>query len=440
MKFKFYLVDLFRHTNVKRDYDFLMESQYWSHKNILEYQLKKLKLLVHHAYNNTRYYKSVFDSIRLKPEDIRSLEDMNYIPILTKQVVKENGSDLLAQNNSYGKWPKSTGGSTGSPLRYYLSSDTLSMDTANRFRAWSEAGYKLGDKIIYLGGPSLIGKKDYKRNIYYKLYNFKPISSFEMNETNLAHYIKLIKSSSAKIMFAYASSAKLLADYVLANRISDIGLKAIFTTAEVLFPAHKEKIKEAFRCEVFNFYGANDGGIAAFECSEHNGLHQVSERAILEIIDENNHHVAVGEEGNIITTDLTNYTMPFIRYKVEDRASMFMDSCKCGRNLPLISEIKGRISDFIIGLHGEKVHGEFFSHLFSQYNWIEEFQIVQRNLQEIKIILKTNRTEHHSDNLLIQSILKHKFKSMQVNLNYVQNIEKTAGGKYKFIISEIGNS
>lgn len=237
-------------------------------------------------------------------------------------------------------------------------------------------------------------------------------------------------------MHAYASSAYLLAKYLEYNDIKDISFEAVFTSAEPLYPKYRYTIKKIFSCEVFDLYGANDGGGYAFECEEHNGLHCVSERAFIEVLKEDGTMTDDGEIGEIVSTDLLNYAMPFIRYKVEDNAILDPNPCKCGRRLPLLKKIQGRSHDFVTSKNGQKVHGEYFAHLIRGIDWIAQFQVVQETPVVLSIFLKPDRQPSNSQIKRVKDLLQSKFNGMNIRVNLTDSVHATKGGKFKYIINK----
>src|SRR5690606_7341950 len=155
-------------------------------------------------------------------------------------------------------------------------------------------------------------------------------------------------------------------EYIENNKFTKI-LKptAIITTAEVLSESDRAVIERVFGCKVFNEYGCGEVGTIAHECKFGN-LHVNSENVIVEIVDDHGEGVAIGEVGEIVVTDLVNYSMPLIRYKIKDFGAFGSDCCECGVGLPIIKEIFGREYDYLVNDIGEKFHGEFFLYIVEE--------------------------------------------------------------------------
>ncbi len=422
----------------------LEETQWWSPEQLEELQNEKLRALIKHAYENVPYYHRIFEESGLAAKDIQTVDDLSKLPILTNNDIRENFQDLMAKD--FNKWKPflaATSGSTGKPLKYYVTMDVASVNWAGVFRAWGWAGYKVGDKRATLGGSSLVPNKPPKfiervrrlgeRNLC--------LSAFDMSEQRMALYVNKLQRYKPRFIYGYASAIYFLASYLKEKGINDIQPKAIFTTAEMLLPNYREKIEQQFACKIFDQYGSYDGGAQASECPTHNGYHISSEKVMMEFVDEDKKPVIPGYPGEIVVTDLHNYAMPFIRYAVGDRGIYLKEQCICGRGLPLMKSIEGRISDLIITPEGKNIHGEFFSHIFWQMTCFKQFQVVQESLD--KLIIKVipypavEQSKLYEEVQMISEIVHMRTGIMKITIEQVDNIPTTEAGKQKFIVTKV---
>jgi phenylacetate-CoA ligase len=198
----------------------------------------------------------------------------------------------------------------------------------------------------------------------------------------------------------------------------------------------RKNIENVFSCEVYDGYGLNDGGISAYECPEHNGLHIDTERSIMEIVDDDGTQIEDGI-GKIVATSLYNYAMPFIRYDTGDMGHIISDECGCGRGSKLLKEVIGRSVDILQTPEGKAVHGWFLLYIFWETHGIKEFQVVQEHLNKltIKIIPEADFDEKNLNT--IKWYISKKSTEWNVDFKIVNEIERTKAGKYKFIISEL---
>ncbi|MGB9939702.1 phenylacetate--CoA ligase family protein [Methanosarcina sp.] len=421
-------------------YQSLRQSQWKPYYDQKELQEKQLRNMINFAYETVPYYHKLFKQLKLEPSDIKKVEDLEKLPILTKDIIKKNWEDFKPVNldsMKYSVFP--TGGSTGAPFRFRLLRYDRFLAGAMLYRGWGYADYGLGDRMVLLGGASLdvgidsfiiTGAHEMSRNI-------RKLSSFDMSTEDMRRYAKVINSFKPRFIRGYASSINFFSSFVDQEKVEINAPRAIFTTAEKLMPHMRKNIEDVFGPEVYDTYGMNDGGISAFECSEHNGLHIDTERSIMEVVDNSNLQMETGV-GGILATSLHNYAMPFIRYDTGDIGHIINDTCGCGRSSKLLKEVIGRQQEMLQTPEGKFVHGEFFVYIFKKINGVTEFQVIQKKLENITInmVLETDFDENQLDT--IREIVKRKSDGWEVEFKYVDKIERTGyAGKYKFVKSEL---
>ncbi|WP_129597791.1 phenylacetate--CoA ligase family protein [Methanohalophilus profundi] len=419
-------------------YKRLLANQWQSYAQQKESQEMQLRKMVDFVWENVPYYHRLFRELGIGPEDIRLVEDLEKLPILTKDIIKENWEDFKPKNLEKMKYyTNSTGGSTGEPFKYRLQKYDRFLSGALLYRGWGYAGYELGDKMVFLAGSSLdvgtepiISKKAHEISR-----NVKKLSSFDMGSDDIQSYVKTINSFKPKFLRGYASAINLFANYVAENDLDIHQMDGVFTSAEKLFPVMRRNIKSAFNCDVYDGYGLNDGGIGAYECPEHNGLHIDTERSIMEIVNKDGTQLNEGV-GEVLATSLNNYAMPFIRYDTGDMGHLLEDQCSCGRGSKLLKEILGRSIDILITPEGKQVHGWFFIYMFWEYSkGIKEYQVVQKSLENIVIKIVPEDDFDEKQLNMIKSVVHSKSHGWNVEFKYVDYIEKTNAGKHKFIIN-----
>lgn len=431
------LVDHLRNTDALRLHREYLDSQWLPPETIARAQQEGLRRLLEHASRHVPYYREYFRENGLDPADFRSPADLRRLPIVDKQVIKARPKDFLAENMAeFQPHRKSTGGSSGDTLAYYLDRRSRSAHWASMYRAWSVGGWQPGDAMVHLGGTSILpSAQSLKRWLYVRLNNWTPFSAFEISEENMDRWLERMRRSGVRFMYGYASSVYLLARRALDRNFRDVRLRAVFTSAEPLYPACREAIERAFSCVALDTYGANDGGGFAFDCGHGRGLHCVSERAVLEIVTDDGAPAAEGEAGDILSTDLLNYAMPFIRYRVGDVAAVSGESCPCGRGLPLLRSIQGRSHDYVATPTGERVHGEYFAHLVRGLEWVRQFCVVQESPEELVFNLKTGADRPERGLQAIQDVLERKFPGMRVRVVLTETMPQAASGKHRFVIN-----
>jgi len=421
-------------------YQNLRQSQWKPYYDQKELQEKYLRNMIDFAYETVPYYHKLFNQLKLKPSDIKTVEDLEKLPILNKEIIKNNWEDFKPVNldsMKYSVFP--TGGSTGAPFRFRLLKYDRFLSGAMLYRGWGYADYELGDRMVLLGGASLdVGIDSFIVTEAHQISrNIRKLSSFDMGIEDMRRYVKVINSFKPKFIRGYASSINFFSSFIDQEKIEINLPRAIFTTAEKLMPHMRKNIENVVGREVYDTYGMNDGGISAFECPEHNGLHIDTERSIMEVVDSNNLQLENGV-GSILATSLHNYAMPFIRYDTGDIGHIINDTCGCGRGSKLLKEVIGRQQEMLKTPEGKFVHGEFFVYIFKKIDGVTEFQVIQKRLEHIIInmVLEKNFDEKQLDT--IREIVKRKSEGWEVEFRYVDKIERTNyAGKYKFVVSEL---
>lgn len=424
-----------------------MNDQWKSYEELKKEQEEQLRHIISYSYRYVPFYHKLFDSLNLEPADINVIEDLEKLPILTKSDINNHWDDfkptILDRINYY---RRSTGGSTGTPFNYRITRFERFLDGATIYKGWSFAGYQLGDRMVFLGGSSIgIGDTHalyttVQKKFHEYIRNIRMLSSFDMGEKDMEKYVKIIKSFRPCYIYGYASSIYFLSNWIEKHGVDICGIKGIFTTSEKLYPHMRAQIEDVFGCDVYNTYGLNDGGVHAFECREHKGLHIPTERSIMEVVNENGEQLTNGD-GKILATSLYNYSMPFIRYDTGDLGTITDQACSCGRGYKLLKDVVGRSVDIFVTPDGTNIHGWFFLYVFWKYSkGIKEYQVVQEKLD--KIVIRIVRDESVNDIQLdkIRETIMEKSKEWVVEFKFVESIDRTKSGKYKFIINELNKN
>jgi len=416
-------------------------TQYMSSSEMKGLQWSLLENLLKHAYDNTFFYRQRFRSAGLRPGQIKDPDDLLALPILSKEDIQQNIEGLIAT----GLYPNTliedyTGGSTGKPLKFYYNEERSQRRAASRIRHNRWSGWDIGEKMAVLwGAPSDIADRSFKKKVKNLILNRTvSLDSFDMTEENMEAYTAFMEKYRPAAILAYANSIYLYARF-LKERSHSIHPKGIICSAETLTPEKRSLIESVFNCKAFDRYGSREVGLIASECECHRGMHINAENIYLEVINASGKHADEGEVGKVIVTDLHNYSMPFIRYEIGDMAVASYAECECGRGLPLVSNIEGRVSDFIVTPSGRMVHGEYFTHLFYGIDGVMQFQLIQEDIRGVYIDVVPG--EGYSQETIEKIKAKARDylgKDMRVEVRKVKSIPKTATGKYRFTISRIG--
>ncbi len=320
--------------NIRTD---LEASQWKPAHDIAQVQRERLQKLLTHAYQNVPFYRRRMNAAGLRPDEIRTPEDFQRLPILSKADVQENLHDLAARNIARASLIcDSTGGSTGEPLCFYRD-DVASLwieEACARFRNW--IGYTHGDKLALIWGalrdvPSTPPPHE------------RWLNSFDYASEGIERFIRELVEWQPRAIRAYPSAAAMVSNFVRNARIPAPRPSAVECSAEKMWPEHRRLIEEVFDCPVFDMYGSREVPALACECEFHSGLHVFSDIRLVEVV-RNGLPARPSEEGAIVVTDLLNYGMPLIRYEIGDVGAWAEGPCACGRAFPRLREITGRVN------------------------------------------------------------------------------------------------
>lgn len=420
-------------------YKKLVRNQWRSYDELKHNQEKRLRHLIEFVYENVPYYRNLFKSLDLLPRDVRAIEDLEKLPILTKDIIKEHWEDFKPVNlSSIKHYNWATGGSTGTPMQYRISKNDRFLGGAILYRGWGYGGFELGDKMAILAGSSLdVGTKSFLTTKVHEIArNIRKLSSFDMGEPEMREYADVLGSFKPRFINGYASSIYFFARWLEENQISVSSPKGVFTTAEKLFPHMRKTIGSVFDCDVYDTYGLNDSGVSAFECPEHAGLHIDTERSIMEVVDGDGLAIEQGE-GQILATSLHNYAMPFIRYATGDEGFLLDEPCACGRGYPLLKEVLGRQQEMLITPEGKHIHGSFFSIAIKEIPHVKEFQIRQTAVDRLEFSIVPESDFDEADLERVREAIKLRSLGWRVDFKLVDAIDRTPAGKYKFVINEV---
>ncbi|MCA9596602.1 MAG: glycosyltransferase [Myxococcales bacterium] len=430
--------------DVERYYELLRKTQWLSPTHLRDLQDEKLRRLVRHAYRNVPYYRHRMREAGIRPEDIRGQADLYKLPFLTKQDVRDHVYfDILSENHDKDEVLRiTTSGSTGEPFVCFADRAQLEFRWSATLRSQEWTGYEFGDPSVRLWHQTLGMSKSQalKEQLDAKLSRRKFIPVFEMSDDKLDEMVREIADWKPVLMDGYAEALDFLAHYLKTKGNVDVRPRALMSSAQTLPETSRKLIEEAFGCKVFDKYGSREFSGIAYECEAHTGHHIVGEGYIVEIL-RDGEPARPGEVGEVVVTDLNNFCLPFIRYRIGDLA-VAMDpdfECPCGRGLPLLGSIEGRVQSIIQGTDRRYVPGTFFAHYLKEFDHaIQRFQVVQE--REGAMTFRVVKGGRYSDDAL-QEILatfrEYLGSDMQIDVEFVENIDMVRTGKRLASVSRL---
>jgi len=361
-------------------------TQFWSPDRIRDLQWSRLRRLIRFAVENCAFYNRRFREAGLSPEDLRTPKDLLRIPVLTKDEIRQHDADLMPVGlppNSF--VPNFTGGSSGAPLRFNVSRRRWASRKAMTHRHDRWCGIDIGATVGQLWGHPT-ERSGLSRSEQLRQSLLEPsvrLNTFDGREENIEEFLEGLRRHKVTHLLAYARSLRLLVEYLVSHLKSVPDLEAAVTTAESLTTEERATIERVLGCPTFDRYGCREFSVVASQCEARDGLHIAAETLLVEFV-VGDRHAEPGEPGAIVVTDLLNEATPFIRYLIGDVGTPMEGTCACGRGLPRMQMVAGRITDFIHTPDGRWISGVAVNtYLISQIPGIRQAQIVQQRCDHL---------------------------------------------------------
>lgn len=413
---------------------FLRESQWWAPDKYEEHQNGKLQLLIQHAYESCQYYRSKFDEFGISPNSICSPADLQIFPVLHKEDVRKEVKKMVST-----RYPietlqiAKTGGSTGVPLAVYVDKKCVELRNAAAIRANEWSGWSLGEPIAAIWGnpPGKGSIRNRIRNTLKDRYIY--LDTMRLNEKSVEAFLREWRHTQPGLLYGHAHSLFLLAEYLL-DLGENLVVNGIVSTSMMLLDSERKVIEKAFGVSVTNRYGCEEVSLIGCECELHCGMHLNSEYKIVEFLNEDGQPCMPGENGRIVVTDLTNFSMPMIRYEVGDWGVPSNRTCPCGRGAPLMEALTGRVADFLVASDGSKVAGiSLIENSLTKYRGIKQMQLIQDKRFHLKIkIVATSGYSREIERQLGDEFRQHLGDCFEVHFELVPQIPQEISGKYRF--------
>jgi phenylacetate-CoA ligase len=433
------LYDRLKNTTIREYFSFYKQTLNWSSDRIKEYQLIKLTKLITHAYSNIPYYRKLFDDNNISPEIIKDYENFKKVPYLLRDDIKNNLKELTPiDTNLKHVYRGSSSGSTGKPINYYIDNNSLSAGRAAMYVGWSFAGWNLGDKGLHIWGNPRVVKEQWKKTssiikeIIFNHYKYPAYKLTDYGQFN--ELIRLIKSGKYTFIDGYTTAIYLLANYVKENNLTLNKFGDVLTTAETLQDYQRVIIEETLG-PVYDGYGCSEIEGVANQCIICKNYHIIDPHVIVEY---ENSIEGQDESKEIVVTELDNYIMPFIRYKIGDMAIKTNNNCEI--NFSSLKKITGRSSDIIrLPGGGNLVVSSFFGAALMRKmgDNIKQYQIVKTRPDKLIVKLSVNDSFKNEDrNQINRYIDEYLQDKIQYEVQIVDRIDISATGKYKLLIDE----
>jgi phenylacetate-CoA ligase len=409
-------------------------------------QLAALRRLLRHAYASVPLYRARFDSVGLRPEAVREIADLARLPLLTRTEAQATAAERSATAPPLPTIMKSTGGTTGEPLRFGYDADSEYWRQATKLRAYGWAGYRTGCRSLhYWGLPATParGSARLKIAIDRALKRERYVDCTLRSDEDHADVVRVIREERPEIILCYTQAGAALARYIVRNGARAWGTIPLLCGAERLFAADRAVLEDAFGKAVFETYGCREVMLIGSECEAHDGLHVSVENLVVEVVvreKDRTRAARPGEIGEVVITDLHNLGMPFIRYANGDLATVGRaERCACGRSLPRIAAVEGRVAETLRDADGNPVSGLLFNLIFTPLaDAVRQFQAVQHRDGSVTLKLSPLRPLDDGALSLVRDTCTKYLKGTPVRTEIVGDIPIGKNGKRQVVIVERG--
>lgn len=415
------------------------DSQWWSAERLESHRVERLRSLLQSAGKHVPYYRDCFARQGFEAQSVSSLADLQRLPFLTKAIIRAEG-ERMKSDVAQGLTRFNTGGSSGEPLIFFIGRKRVSHDVAAKWRATRWWGVDIGDpEVVVWGSPIELGTQDRVRALRDKVMRTELLPAFEMSEARLDAFVEQIRAARPKMLFGYPSAISLIAGHAGKRGVAldRLGVKVVFVTSERLYDHQRDVISEAFGCPVANGYGSRDAGFIAHQCPA-GGMHITAEDVIVEIVDEQGRVQPPGVAGEVVVTHLATSDFPFVRYRTGDVAALGSDACGCGRGLPLLTEIQGRSTDFVVAADGTVMHGLALIYVLRDLPSVGAFKIVQESLALTRVQVVAAGEFGAADEQAIRKGLQARLGAgVGIEIERVARIVPEKSGKHRYVVSRV---
>lgn len=424
------LAEKIKGTNATYWYKKIQIMKSWSKEEVRDWQETKLRDFIRHAYEHTVYYRNLFDSLGLKPEDIQHAEDLKKLPIITKDIIRTHYDELVADDIATMKYRENkTGGTTGNPMRFLCNEDVWGYVTAAKIDGWKQIGYRYGDKFAALGSSSILNlKPSLARRIYDNIRCEYGYNSLSLSDEKCAVYLEDMRKKGIYYVYGYASAVYILAKYAKDHNVDVSFVRGAYTTSENLTDVYRKTIEETFHCRVMDTYGARDAGVTAYEVVPRK--YPLCYCVIPEIVDE-----ISPDTGTFLSTCFLNNAFPLIRYDFGDVVTMIKDDPEF--NTPVLTKIIGRKSDVLRLDNGNVLTSPGFTILMNKFDVVAyDIQKISGTEVKMKVHPVKNKWNKQQEERLTNEMQKLVGDGCYFSIEYVDHFEEGKNGKRRYFMND----
>jgi phenylacetate-CoA ligase len=417
----------------------LEASQWWTPQAIERDRDHRLRAFMCRIGSTVPHYRDLFAARGFDPAAMARAADLRALPLLSKADIRADPQRFIAQ--PHGPLTRyNTGGSSGEPLIFYMGRGRKSHDVAAKWRATRWWEVDIGDpELVVWGSPIELGAQDRVRRLRDAVLRSRLLPAFEMSPANIEQFIRVIRARRPAMLFGYPSSLSLIAGHAqrLGVRLDDLGIRVAFVTSERLYDDQRASIERVLGCPVANGYGARDAGFIAHQCPA-GSLHISAEDIVVETVRADGSPTAAGEAGEIVVTHLATEDFPFVRYRTGDVGILSQEPCTCGRGLPVLKEVQGRSTDFVVAKDGTVMHGLALIYTLRDLPGVLRFKIEQMSLDETRVrVVADEAFTAAAEQRIVRDFMARLGDGVRVVVERVDALESETSGKFRYVLSHV---
>ena len=414
----------------------LLFGPHWDRKKILEYQSRRLRSLVRYAYRSVPFYRKLFQSHGIEPEDVQYLEDIAKLPVTTRHDLQSfSEEDLWAQGLRRGTIvDKSTGGSTGEPLRVKRTKAEEWLLTAFRLRSLLLYGFRPGQSMASVHHLTETSRPFSTHGFPLRLLFPGLVIHCHLDPETIG---RLIAADKPRVLGGLPDILDRMIEKMGEEELKKVRPSFLITGADILGPEARRRLSSRFKAPVYDRYSAIECRLIASSCPKNEVLYHICEESVLAEVIKDGKPVAPGGEGEILITSLHSYAMPFIRYKLGDLVRLGSAPCSCGTPYKTLSDVRGRIEDRFFKPDGSEMHVAVIDQPLREVApWIRRYCVVQKRSGLILIEAVAEKSPEKEEILKASQRISETIEGIPVSIELKEDLPPAESGKFRLYRSE----
>jgi phenylacetate-CoA ligase len=398
-----------------------------------------LSKTVAHAFQKVPFYRRLYESAGLNPGAIVDAGSLSKLPTVTREDFKRTS---LQQRTAMDVDVNScvqhtTSGSTGEPITVLNDRHWTAYEEALKLRSLWAYGVRPSDRVCRITSVHTGSKAS--RNLADEVGLWAVVRRRFSRQvplaTDISDHINFVSFWKPDVVIAQPSHFRALVRFS-EEQHCELTFKIVLTQGEMLEGSTRRLIQDEFNANVFDTYGTEETGYLAWECPTHAGYHINVDSSVIEFLRDGKpvkHH----EEGEVHVTSFHRMATPSIRYFTGDIATPSDENCPCGRGLPLMKNIQGRIEDFLLTPDGHYLSPHTVSSYLQHVPGVEQYKVIQENDFSVKVLVKAKKEEADAVLSMVQEHCNKLFGQMSFDIELVDRLENSRGPKFRLVESRL---